>query len=347
MKRVLLPYVLGRSSPIPYLFEGILPHFSNRYHFRTFASDEVAVPEHVTVTQVSNSSKLTTALKYGFVSLKSHNLVHTGAFERHRHFVRLASLRNRNISHIHSFRVDVDPKGSYNTKVRRELSRKADVTTAVSEHTAETVREHFGIDPIVIYNAVDSEWFRPGYDRPELFDELGIEGPVFLFVGSLEARKRPDHLLDVAESVPEATFLLVGDGPMADQLRERSNELNNVILPGRVEKDRLPAVYANARGLVFPSVREGCPNVVMEAMAAGIPTVGYRATSMPELIEHGERGLLAETDNVTELTGHVRRLLDAEEAAAMGTNARAYVREHHSFEEIGSQYEALYDELLN
>jgi glycosyltransferase involved in cell wall biosynthesis len=346
MHRVLLPYVLGSGSPIPYLFEGILPHFSDHYNFRALAKGDVSLPNNVSAIRISDQGTLATAVQYGRLAIGPYDLIHTGAFERQIHVSRLTSLRNRNITRVHSIRVDVDPEGKYGTEVYRELSERADVTTAVSEHTAETVREHFGIDPIVIYNAVDMEWFRPGYDRPELFAGLGIEGPVFLFVGSLEERKRPSHVIDVAESVPEATFLLVGDGSLAETLNERASGLDNVVIPGRIKKDRLPAVYANARGLIFPSVREGCPNVVMEAMAAGIPTVGYRATSMPELIEHGERGLLADTDDVAGLTDHVERLLDADEAEDMGASARSYVRENHTFDQIAAQYESLYADLL-
>jgi hypothetical protein len=67
--------------------------------------------------------------------------------------------RNRDIGHVHSFRVDVDPDGKYDTSTLTELARQADTVTAVSEHTTETVREYIGIDPEVVYNGVDTEWF--------------------------------------------------------------------------------------------------------------------------------------------------------------------------------------------
>jgi len=343
---VLLPYVIGGGSPIPYLFEGILPHINNRFYFRVFATDNISLPENVSAVRVSNQGKFRKAFRYGLTALESHDLIHTGAIYWQRHVARLAKLRNPDIARMHSIRVDVDPEGKYDTDIYHMLSKKADITTAVSEHTAKTVREHFGIDPVVIYNGVDTEWFNPDYDRPAILDELGVNDPTFLFVGSLEKRKRPSHVLDIAAAVPEATFLLVGDGSLADTLQDRASELDNVVLPGRLPKAKLPAVYANVRGFVFPTVREGCPNVVLEAMAAGLPTVGYRATSMPELIEHGERGLLASTDDIDGLISCVNRLLDSDEAEAMGTNARAYVQENHTFDKIATQYESLYTELL-
>lgn len=346
MIRVLLPYVLGRESPIPYLFVGIIPYFDKKFQFCSLASDGKSLPDSVSAITVSPNRRVKKLVKYAHLSLSQADLLQTGGRSVHRSVSRLAKLRNRGIPHVHSFRVDVYPDSQWNTSARIKLAKQADTVTAVSKHTAKTVREHAGINPKVIYNGVDTKWFRPGYDRPELFAGLGIEGPVFLFVGSLQERKRPSHVIKVAESVPEATFLLVGDGPMAETLNERASGLDNVVVPGRIKKDRLPAVYANARGLIFPSVREGCPNVVMEAMAAGIPTVGYRATSMPELIEHGERGLLADTDDVAGLTDHVERLLDADEAEDMGASARSYVRENHSFDQIAAQYESLYTDLL-
>jgi glycosyltransferase involved in cell wall biosynthesis len=259
----------------------------------------------------------------------------------HRRVSQLSKLRNRNIAHVHTFRVDVDPDGKFETSASTELARQADTVTAVSEHTAETVRKHVGIDPEVIYNGVDTQWFHPHYERPALYDNYGIDEPVFLYIGSMEQRKRPDHVLAAAEAIPEGSFLLIGDGPMLDDLRERAGNLDNVLLPGRIAKDRLPAIYANARALVFPTVREGCPNVVLESMAAGTPVIGYRATSMPELVDHGETGLLTPTDEVDSLIENVAELA-RRERSGLGLCARSYIREHHKFETIADGYEALY-----
>jgi len=342
MVRVLWPYILGNASPIPYLFESIAPHLDEEFQFRSLAQEDAELPNAVSELTLSRNRRRWKFLQYVKFSLSQADLIHTGARERvHRRVSQLSKLRNRNVAHVHTFRVDVDPDGKFNTSVFTELARQADTVTAVSEHTAKTVREHVGIDPKVIYNGVDTEWFHPHYDRPALFDEYELDEPVFLYVGSMEQRKQPDHVLAAAEATPEGSFLLIGDGPMLDDLRGRAGNLDNVLLPGRIAKDRLPAIYANARALVFPTVREGCPNVVLESMAAGTPVIGYRATSMPELVDHGETGLLAPTDEVDSLTENVAELARQEDSG-LGSCARSYVRKYHKFETIADGYESLY-----
>jgi len=346
MVQVLWPYVLGNESPIPYLFESIAPHFDEEFQFRSLAQKEAGLPDAVSGLALSRNRRWWKLVQYVRFSLSQADLIHTGARQRaHRSVLQLSKLRNRNIAHVQTFRVDVNPDEKFDMSAKIKIARQADIVTAVSEHTAETVREHIGIDPEVIYNGVDTEWFHPNYDRPSLFDDCGLNEPVFLYVGSMEQRKRPDHVLAAAEAIPEGSFLLIGDGPMLDDLRERAGNLDNVLLPGRIAKDRLPAIYANARALVFPTVREGCPNVVLESMAAGTPVIGYRATSMPELVDHGETGLLAPIDEVDSLTENVAELAKWEDSG-LGSCARSYIRTQHKFETIADDYESFYRAIL-
>ena len=340
--RVLWPYVLGNGSPISYLFESIAPHFDEDLELHSLAQKDAELPDAVSRLTLSGNQRRWKLLQYVRFSLSQADLIHTGARERvHRRVSQLSKLRNRNIAHVHTFRVDVDPDGKFDTSALAKLAQQADTVTAVSEHTAETVREHIGTDPEVIYNGVDTEWFHPNYDHPTLFNDCGLNEPVFLYVGSMEQRKRPDHILAAAEATPEGSFLLIGDGPMLNYLRERASDLDNVLLPGRITKDRLPAIYANARALIFPTVREGCPNVVLESMAAGTPVIGYRATSMPELVDHGKTGLLAPTGEIDSLIENITKLAK-KEGSGLGSCARSYVRKHHKFETIADDYESLY-----
>jgi len=346
MTRVLWPYVLGNESPIPYLFEGIAPYFDEEFQFHSLAREDAELPNAVSGLTLSANWRLWKIVQYLSFSISKADLIHTGARGRvHSHVSRLSKLRNRDIAHVHSFRVDVDPTGKFDTSALTELAHQADIVTAVSEHTAETVRERIGVDPEIVYNGVNTKWFHPNYDWPGLFDDYGFEDPVFVYVGSMEHRKRPDHVLAAAKAVPDGSFLLAGDGPMLDDLHDRVTDLDNVALSGRVAKNRLPAIYANAHGLIFPSVREGCPNVVLESMAAGTPVIGYRATSMSELIEHGETGLLAPADDINVLTNHVTEMVKRD-ASRMGASARSYVCENHTFDTIAAGYESLYKALL-
>jgi glycosyltransferase involved in cell wall biosynthesis len=230
---------------------------------------------------------------------------------------------------------------------RLPVIERADALTAVSEHTAETARQKLGVDPTVIYNGVDTELFNPDYDRPKLFDELGIdqETPVFLFVGSLEPRKRPLDVVEVADRVPEADFVFVGDGPLMETVQSAAAEKGWIHIVGRLPKSRLPAIYANATGLVFPSTKEGCPNVVLEAMASGIPVIGYEATSMPELVRSGETGFLEDSGTLSGLVEGINYCIS--NGQELGKNAREHVLFNHKFQTIAKKYESVYREALS
>jgi glycosyltransferase involved in cell wall biosynthesis len=154
-------------------------------------------------------------------------------------------------------------------------------------------------------------------------------------------------ILRVAREVTEATYLIVGDGPMFDQLDREARMLDNVFLTGQLPKRKLPAVYAHSTGLLFPSIREGCPNVVLEAMASGIPVIGYEATSMPELITDGETGYLVPACDTEALADRVELLAMDGQGRTLGERARRHVEQYHTFDVIAHEYEEVYRELLD
>jgi glycosyltransferase involved in cell wall biosynthesis len=356
MYRVYLPYKIGGDSPIPHLFEQIVPEFdADEFRFTVYAWEhQHQLPRNVRQITVSRDHRFLRHLKYLSGAPRRYDLIHTGGRRgMHYHLSRLAHLRNRNLAHVHTFRVDVDfSLGESGEPLRDDYEKRlpvierADALTAVSEHTAETARQKLGVDPTVIYNGVDTELFNPDYDRPKLFDELSIdsETPVFLFVGSLESRKRPLDVIDIAAHVPEAEFVFIGDGPLMNMVRTTAVNNDRIHIAGRLQKSRLPAIYANATGLVFPSTKEGCPNVVLEAMATGTPVAGYEATSMPELVTTGETGHLSRVGDTEAASDGVKDIID--HAEEWGTAARRYVEANHTFDLLATQYQSVYRSVL-
>lgn len=348
-KRIFFPYVLDSDSPISFLFDRIISNldYDNLNVTTLSINPEKYRNNNIQAFRAYPSSSLSRRFQWLRASLKAHDLIHTGGFESlHDLTSRLARMRNPNSSQIHTFRVDVNPDSEFDTSKRYNLAKMADVTTAVSEHTALTAQREFGVDPTVIYNGVDTSKFHSDYDTPDLFGTFKKDSDIILFVGEFTERKRPMDVIDVAKSMQDTIFLLIGDGPLRRSLENKASDLKNVIFTGYLDKESLPPIYANATAFLFPSVREGCPNVVLEAMACGTPVVGYRATSMPELINHGQNGLLTDKYNLDGLIAHVTTIKSEEIAEEFGGNAREYVLENHSFVQIASQYEALYHEVL-
>ncbi len=351
--RVFWPFFIGTDNPISYLYQQIAPKFdAAEFDITVLASGGDGQLGADNVRKIPSAEFYTWAgrLTLARHAVGSYDLLHTGGIPALHYPVALLNrLRNPTATHVHTYRIDADPDSDRTpTALRRRLGRRADITTAVSEHTAGTVRSTFGLDPVVIYNAVDTAQFHPDYERPALLGKYGADRPVFVFVGSFERRKHPLDVVAVAERVPEATFLLIGGGGTQDRdelVADRTADVDNAHVVGRVAKDRLPAVYANADGLLFPSTMEGCPNVVLEAFASGTPVVGYNATSMPELVVDGQRGYLADSGDVSGLVEGVRSVID-DSTNRLGDNARGYVHRNHTFETVAQQYADVYRTVL-
>ncbi len=190
---------------------------------------------------------------------------------------------------------------------------------------------------------------RPSTVLPPNRHQLGLpEGPVVLSVGQLEAIKGHRWLLDawsaVHASCPEATLLLLGDGSLRQKLvaRARRNGLGDSV---RFLGFRAPAApYLLACDfLVQPSLSEGMPNAVLEAMVAGRAVVGTATGGLPELVVDQETGLLVPPRDSAALSQAILWLLrDPLRCAAMGDAARRRARDGFSMAQMVALTESAY-----
>ena len=199
---------------------------------------------------------------------------------------------------------------------------------------------HKGIDPA------------PYLARPEeglaLRRELGIapDAPVVGFVGQLIGRKGlPDLVASmprVAARVPGVRYLFAGEGKLADFLRHRTRELGvagNAIITG-FRRD-VPAIMKAVDLLALPSEVEGFGYVLIEAMAAAKPVVGTRASSIPEIVDHGGTGLLVDVHRPDQLADAIVALLrDPARARALGGQGRRVMLEKFTLERMLDRLEA-------
>ncbi len=208
---------------------------------------------------------------------------------------------------------------------------------------------HYGIPGervTVIPNGVDAEYFSPPPDKA-----LG-QKQVILSVGRLEPQKDHDTLLSafrqVAEQEPKAELWIVGDGSRRDALQLQSNQLFQPgrvrLLPGR--PDLLP-LLREAAVFVLSSRWEGLPNVVLEAMAAGLPVVATQVGGVPEVVLPGQTGWLAPPQDPPALAAAISAALAAPEtSAAFGANARRLVLEKFSLTDMARRHQELFLKLL-
>ena len=165
----------------------------------------------------------------------------------------------------------------------------------------------------VLRNGVDLELFAP---RPHetARRELGlsVDGTVVLSVGQLVPAKAFELVIRAVAPVPEATLVIVGDGPETAALRrlaERIGVAGRVRFLGAMPQEKLPAVYSAADVLVLASGREGFPNVLLEALACGTPVVATAVGGTPEIVASPAAGRLVEERSAEALSAALRDLL--------------------------------------
>ncbi|HEX6643553.1 MAG TPA: glycosyltransferase family 1 protein [Gemmatimonadales bacterium] len=163
---------------------------------------------------------------------------------------------------------------------------------------------------------VDTRTFHPDR-RDESYREAlgaGPGDPVVTYVGRLAREKNLDLLLAAWERIalrfPRARLALVGRGPLEREIRERA--IPGVHLAGLLTGPALSAAYASADVFAFPSVTETFGNVLLEAMASGLPSIVAAAGGVLEFTEHGRNGWLVEPNSVEAIAAALERMLTDE-----------------------------------
>ncbi len=245
------------------------------------------------------------------------------------------------------------------TLLRRDL-RGADLLYAVSEHTARHLRRLLGASgpPIrLLRNGVDLHTFRPDVEGGPIRHRHGFgDDPVVVCVGRLVRRKGQDTLVAawprVRARVPNARLLIVGGGPLHDDLARAAaaQPAGAVTLAGRVPWDELAAHHAAADVFAHPNRTrlagldaEGFGVIFLEAQAVGRPVIAGDSGGSPEALIPGETGLVVDGGDTDAVADAVVELLDdRERAAAMGRRGRAFVEQYHDWDRIAAD---LHDDL--
>jgi glycosyltransferase involved in cell wall biosynthesis len=174
---------------------------------------------------------------------------------------------------------------------------------------------------------VDTERFNPvHYSEPWRLRLSGgcPELPLLLYVGRLAVEKRVDWLHPMLISLPEVRLGIVGDGPQRAALEDTFAHTPTVFT-GYLHGQALAHAYASADLFVFPSANETLGNVVLEAMASGLPVIAPRSGGLVDHVVDGENGFLFEPDDVEDMAARIRNLIsDPVYARQLGAAARAY-----------------------
>ncbi|MDV3296060.1 MAG: glycosyltransferase family 4 protein [Brachybacterium paraconglomeratum] len=176
-----------------------------------------------------------------------------------------------------------------------EEARRAAAVICVSAFSAQEAVDLLGVrDPHVVHNGVDPRYLDAVPLAEDELGALGVRGPYLLTAGGVSRRKNLEGLAEawplVHRARPDVTLVLAGpEHPKRTQL---FRGLPGVRLVGRVSDAQLAGLYAAATAVLVPSLYEGFGLPALEGMAAGVPVVATRTSSMPEVV--GDGGLLVE-----------------------------------------------------
>jgi len=193
----------------------------------------------------------------------------------------------------------------------RAIHNRCAVTLCPSHTLIRQLRGH-GFERLRYWSrGVDAEQFSPARRSATMRARLGgVDGtPLLLFVGRLAREKRVDQLVALLRGMPNARLAIVGDGPARAELEAQFGDLP-VTFTGYLRGAELAAAYASSDLFVFPSDSEAFGNVVLEAMASGLPVVAAAAGGVLDLVAPEETGLLVAPGDAAELEVAVRRYLN-------------------------------------
>jgi glycosyltransferase involved in cell wall biosynthesis len=201
----------------------------------------------------------------------------------------------------------------------------------------------------VIHNGIAIERVHQPPD-PALRRELtgGSDDVVFLTAARLDPQKGLDVLLRAARSVEGARFLIAGAGDERTRLQHEAAALGvqeRVRFLGR--RDDIPALLAASDAFVLPSLFEGTPLALLEAMGAGKPVVASAIPGTDEVVVDGESGLLTTAGDADALASALRRIVaDADLRIRLGSAGRQRVESEFSAASSARRVTAVYDDLL-
>ena len=176
----------------------------------------------------------------------------------------------------------------------RWLHNQADLNLAPSRVTQADLEMHGFARVKVWKRGVDTLRFHPARRSAEWQQRLGggaPDAPILLYAGRLSPEKRIEWLRPVLGALPQARLAIVGDGPSRPFL-EQVFAGAAAVFTGYLRGDDLANAYAAADVFVFPAANETVGNVVLEAMASGLPVVAPRSGGLLDHVVDGENGLL-------------------------------------------------------
>ncbi|MEX0727780.1 MAG: glycosyltransferase [Planctomycetaceae bacterium] len=259
------------------------------------------------------------------------------------------------VPHIVSGIRVAEKRSRWPLRIDRLTQRWVEMNVCVSRSVADFTHEQTGV-PLskltVIPNGVEVERFQRALaaDLTPFGLPPGIKP--LICIGRLDEQKGHRFLFDAIARLiptdPDIHLLVAGQGSLETALKRQVVDLgltSHVHFTGW--SDRIPELLKASSMLVLPSLWEGMPNVVLEAMAAGVPVIASDVEGVRELIAADRTGIVVPLRDSNRLAWEIQRLrTEPQHAASLGAASQAFVSEHFTWDAVLERYTQLYRRLL-
>ncbi len=245
---------------------------------------------------------------------------------------------------------------NFSWKIMTAYYNRMDAVTSPSRALGAALQEHGLSVPLhVVPNPANTELFTPvdPAAKQELKQRYGLGKQAIVYMGRTSYEKDIDQAIEAfslaAKELPDATLMIVGDGPERKRLealaREKSPD-GRIIFTGMLRGEALRDALAANDLFLTASRSENMPVSVIEAMAAGLPVAAVRAKGMPEIVSHGENGLLAEPGRPDLLARTIVQLFSSPDDLAVKAAASRKIAERYSRASIARATAELYKKII-
>ncbi|MCX5788629.1 MAG: glycosyltransferase [Elusimicrobia bacterium] len=253
-------------------------------------------------------------------------------------------------------RVHYRTRSNFSLWIDRLLKPFDAMLATESEASRKYLLEKLKYDPdkvVTVYNGTDiASWPLSKVDRERVRGKLGL-GPEHVLIGAvgrLDEQKGHRFLLEAVAQLKAAhkvKLAVVGEGPLRGELEALARSLHlehDVVFPGELQN--IPVWLSAFDIFVQPSLWEGLPNALLEAMGMGLPVIATKVDGVPELVQHDVNGLLVEAGQPQGLFMAIQDLaLDAAFRGRLASAAKRTIQEKFKLADMIANYEKLYAKL--
>ena len=206
----------------------------------------------------------------------------------------------------------------------------------------------------VISNGIDCEYFTNKDGCERIRGRLGLSGKDFVLgvVGRFSLQKGHQYMIQALQVLvqrhPRLKCIFWGSGELEEELRQQVNSygLDQSVIFAGVSGD-MPAVYGAMDLLVLPSLSEGLPMTMLEAMAASVAVLATSVGDIPKVIEEGKSGFLVEPQDVKTLIEKIQAVIDDKaRLGAVATCGQQIVRDNYSSLKMANEYRKIYEKVI-